>query len=73
MPNSVPVWDVLFYVFDIQYFTCKSFAETRRKPPQNDKDFIRMKYTGFSDIINIFAVQKYSGNVFKNRSTQGRK
>lgn len=58
MPNSVPIWCILFYIVDIQYFIYGSFVGEKKKSSQNDKDFIRMKFIRLSDIINIFAVQK---------------
>ncbi len=58
MPNSVPGYMFLVYVFDNHFFKGVFVSWITEKPPQNDKDFIRMKYIGLSDIINIFAVQK---------------
>lgn len=73
MPNFVPLWGVWCYIFDNQIFICEFSVGKRKNSSQNDRDFIRMKFIRLSDIINIFAVQKYSGDVFKNRSTQSRK
>lgn len=73
MPKSVPVRDVGFYIVDNHFVNSRLEIICKEKSSHIDKVFIRMKFCRLYDLINIFAVQKYSGDVFKNRSTQSRK
>lgn len=64
---------VLSYRFVNQFFVPLQEMGVLKKAYQIDKDFIRMKFCGFSDLINIFALQNIQDHVFKNRSAQSRK
>lgn len=47
MPNSVPLWGVMNYMFINQMIIYKTDGRAEEKPFQNEKSFIRMNYPDY--------------------------